>query len=102
METNVGDTDRVVRLALGVVLVAVSAAGFLEYVALSPVVAGVVGAAGLVLLATGYTRSCALYQALGMSTSGEGREGSHEEVEEGPAEEPEDPEDWEEEPEPRE
>ncbi|MFB6190200.1 MAG: DUF2892 domain-containing protein [Candidatus Nanohaloarchaea archaeon] len=99
METNVGDTDRLVRLALGVVLVAVSAAGFLEYVALSPVVAGVVGLVGVVLLATGYTRSCALYQVLGMSTSGgEEREESHGEIEEGPAEEPETPEDWEEEP----
>lgn len=99
METNVGDTDRMVRLAFGVVLVAVSAAGFLEYIALSVEVAGAVGIVGVVLLATGFTKSCALYQALGMSTGGQE---SHEEVEGNPAGEPETPGDWEEEPEPRE
>ncbi|MFB6213809.1 MAG: DUF2892 domain-containing protein [Candidatus Nanohaloarchaea archaeon] len=97
MQTNVGDTDHMVRLVLGVVLAAVSAAGFLEYVAMSPVVAGVIGAAGLVLLVTGYTRKCPVCQMAGVSTTGSSASSTEEQVEE-----PESPGDWEEEPEPRE
>ncbi|MFB6190975.1 MAG: DUF2892 domain-containing protein [Candidatus Nanohaloarchaea archaeon] len=97
MQTNVGDTDRMVRLVLGAVLTAVSAAGFLDYMSMSPVVAGVVGAAGLVLLVTGYTRKCPVLQMAGVSTAGSSTSSGEEQVEE-----PESAGDWEEEPEPRE
>lgn len=105
METNVGSTDQMVRLALGVALVAVSAAGYTGYVlALGPVVAGALAVVALALLATGYTRKCPACSALGIDTlegsSGADIEtGSPEDTE--PVEEPE-PEDFEDDEEPQE
>ena len=61
MKANVGSTDRLVRLVLGIGLVAlffVLAAPW-KYVAL---------VAGLVAIATGLMRFCGLYRVLGIDT----------------------------------
>ena len=61
MQVNVGSTDRLVRIVLGIVLVAlffVLAAPW-KYVAL---------VAGLVAITTGLTRFCGLYKLLGINT----------------------------------
>lgn len=61
MQANVGSTDRIIRIVLGLVLVAlffVVAAPW-KYVAL---------VAGLVAIATGLFRFCGLYRLLGINT----------------------------------
>lgn len=61
MQANVGSTDRIIRIVLGLVLVAlffVVAAPW-KYVAL---------VAGLVAIATGLFRFCGLYKLLGINT----------------------------------
>jgi hypothetical protein len=62
-EKNVGMTDRIVRIILGVILIAVFA---LNYVA-TPW-SYLVALVGLVLLVTGAVGTCGLYSVLGMST----------------------------------
>ncbi|MCJ7478959.1 MAG: DUF2892 domain-containing protein [Candidatus Nanohaloarchaeota archaeon QJJ-7] len=75
MRENVGDTDRMVRAALGAVMVIAGALGYLGYMqlafgpvpqALASIIAVVVGA---VLLITAATRQCAIYSALDMDTN---------------------------------
>ncbi len=64
-ERNVGKTDRVVRIVLGIILIAVSA--------LNMVAAPwsyLVVLIGIIALATGVFGTCALYSLLGMNTSG--------------------------------
>ncbi|WP_267642684.1 YgaP family membrane protein [Haloarchaeobius amylolyticus] len=73
MERNVGSTDRIVRLALGAVLLLAAiaiGAGLVSVgsgtVAIAvPLVLAVVG---LVMLVTGYTQSCPAYTLIGMRT----------------------------------
>ena len=63
MQANVGSTDRIIRIVLGLVLVAlffVVAAPW-KYVAL---------VAGLVAIATGLFRFCGLYRLFGINTCG--------------------------------
>ncbi|MFB6265928.1 MAG: DUF2892 domain-containing protein [Candidatus Nanohaloarchaea archaeon] len=75
MRENVGDTDRLVRVVAGSVLVLAGALGYLGYLrlafgpvpqALSSILAVVIGA---VLLITAATRKCPLYSSLGLDTS---------------------------------
>ena len=69
---NVGSTDRMIRLILGVVLLAV---GLLPLAGI-PVIAGLgnwhwaVAAVGAVLVLTGTVRVCPAYSLLGISTRG--------------------------------
>ncbi|MFB6265964.1 MAG: DUF2892 domain-containing protein [Candidatus Nanohaloarchaea archaeon] len=74
MRENVGETDRLVRAAVGAVLVLAGALGYLGYLklafgpvpqALASVLAVVVGAA---ILITAATRKCLLYSYLGAET----------------------------------
>lgn len=58
MKTNVGTLDRSLRIAVGLVLIALSLAG----------VIGLWGWIGLVPLATGIFRFCPVYPLLGIST----------------------------------
>lgn len=58
MKSNVGGIDRIVRIALGVVLVALAATGTV----------GAWGWLGLVPLATGLVGWCPPYSLLGFST----------------------------------
>ncbi|WP_435363307.1 YgaP-like transmembrane domain [Haloarchaeobius sp. DYHT-AS-18] len=74
MERNVGSTDRLVRLALGAVLLvaaAVVAAGVVSLgsgTVATVVVPLLLAVVGLVMLVTGYTQSCPAYALVGMRT----------------------------------
>ena len=63
MKLNVGGVDRILRIALGVVLIALAATGTV----------GWWGWLGVVPLATGLLRFCPLYTLLGMNTCPVGR-----------------------------
>ncbi|AWB28716.1 YgaP family membrane protein [Halococcoides cellulosivorans] len=73
MNHNVGQTDRIVRIAAGLVAVIVAVVVAMGVAGLgSPVdlvVAAVVGLIGLVLIGTGVTQTCALYSLIGVDTS---------------------------------
>lgn len=74
MDTNVGDNDSYVRLGLGALLVLLGVVGYVgivpvAFIASQALTSLVLVIVGLVLLVTGYTRKCALYQALGLDTS---------------------------------
>jgi hypothetical protein len=58
MQVNVGNADRVIRIGLGIILLALTAMGTI----------GWWGLIGIVPLATGLMRSCPLYSLLGFST----------------------------------
>ena len=58
MKTNVGTIDRVLRILVGVLLIALTLTGTI----------GLWGWIGLVPLATGVLRFCPLYPLLGIST----------------------------------
>lgn len=67
MEKNVGTTDRYVRIVLGAVLAAVGLAGF-TMITLNVVVAAALVLVGAVLVGTGLTQRCLLYQPFGIDT----------------------------------
>jgi hypothetical protein len=58
MKANVGGIDRMARIALGIVLIALTLMGTI----------GPWGWLGIVLVATGLIRFCPLYPLLGLST----------------------------------
>jgi hypothetical protein len=62
---NIGSTDRIIRLALGIAVVILAATGVISGAA---AVAGVV--VGGVLIATSAVQFCPLYRLLGVSTCG--------------------------------
>ncbi len=69
MEQNVGLTDRYVRIALGIVLGAVGIAVFIGPLgSLGTVVGAITLILGVVLLGTGLTQRCLLYQPLNINT----------------------------------
>lgn len=72
MEENVGGSDRLARIAVGAIVGAVSLAllGPVESsgLPLGQYLSPVLGVVALVLLGTGYTRKCYLYNVLGMNT----------------------------------
>ncbi len=66
MKPNEGTVDRIIRLAIGLVLIW---AGLWPLNGLQAVVGGIVVAViGLILVITGITGYCALYSLLGIST----------------------------------
>jgi hypothetical protein len=65
MKCNVGGVDRVLRLAIGLVLMGLAANNFV----------GVWGWIGIVPFATGLFRFCPLYPLLGISSCGSGSGG---------------------------
>ena len=69
MKQNVGDMDRIVRLLLGVVLLALGVAGLAEVVSTGTPLGVVLAIFGLVLVGTAAMRSCLLYQFIGVDTS---------------------------------
>lgn len=74
MDINVGDNDRYIRLGVGALLALLGIAGYVGMVSVAVVgpqalTSLVLLVIGLVLLVTGYTRKCPLYQALGFDTS---------------------------------
>jgi hypothetical protein len=60
MKTNIGTVDRVLRIVVGLALLALFADGFI----------GAWGLIGIVPLGTGLVRFCPLYRVLGVSTCG--------------------------------
>ena len=68
MEQNVGGTDQTLRIALGMLLTILGGVSLLGQ-ALGTAVGAVLLLVGLVLLYTGYTRSCMLYVPLGINTN---------------------------------
>jgi hypothetical protein len=58
MKTNVGGLDRILRIAVGLILIALTLAGTI----------GAWGWLGLIPLATGLFRTCPLYSLIGMNT----------------------------------
>lgn len=69
MEKNVGSTDKMVRMALGAILGIVSLGILTEYVPGPEIASPVLGVVAVVLLATGYFGTCALYSMIGVDTS---------------------------------
>lgn len=69
MEKNVGSTDKMVRIVLGAVLGLASMGILAGYVPAPEIASPVLGVLSIVLLATGYFGTCALYSALGVDTS---------------------------------
>ncbi|WP_311171545.1 YgaP family membrane protein [Halobellus ordinarius] len=65
---NIGPTDRSVRLAVGVLLVAIGLANVGGVISLG-VVGGVALLVGAVLIGTGLLRTCLLYRVVGIDTS---------------------------------
>ncbi len=70
MKQNVGDADRIVRLLVGVVLLAVGVAGLAKAVPTGVPVGAVLALVGLVFVGTGLMRTCMLYELIGVDTSG--------------------------------
>lgn len=68
METNVGSTDKTVRMLVGAVAGSVSLAVLAGSVPLPGVASLVLGVVALLMLGTAFTSKCALYSALGIST----------------------------------
>ena len=58
MKTNVGGIDRILRIAIGALLIVLAVTGTI----------GAWGWLGIIPLATGLLRTCPLYSMLGMNT----------------------------------
>jgi len=68
METNVGTTDRQLRIVLGAILGTVSLAALAGLGGLPGVLSPVLGVLSVVLLGTAATGTCGLYSVLGVDT----------------------------------
>lgn len=74
MDPNVGGTDRIARLVIGVLLLALAGAGYAGAVGLAvgplpqALTAVVIGLIGLVLLVTGSVQRCPINTVLGIDT----------------------------------
>lgn len=71
MEKNVGLLDQKVRIGLGAVLGLISLGILFEAVSGPMILSPVLGVLSIILLATGYFRTCQLYSMLGMNTAEE-------------------------------
>lgn len=67
MTVNVGTVDRIIRVLLGVVLLAVAFGGALDAMA-TPYLQYVAIAIGVVMLATATMRMCPIYRIFGIRT----------------------------------
>ena len=63
-EKNVGQTDKMVRLVVGVLLLAAA-----YFVQADMIIRGVLGLVGLVMLFTGTMGTCLLYSLVGVNTA---------------------------------
>jgi hypothetical protein len=70
MKSNIGVTDRVVRIAAGIALAAVGLASLGDLLGFGLTVGAVLTLLGLVLVGTGVVRVCLLYRLIGVDTSG--------------------------------
>lgn len=62
MERNVGNTDRIIRLVIGIVLIGVG------FGAISGIAGTIIGVIGIFLVITGILARCILYNILGINT----------------------------------
>ncbi|QPV64176.1 DUF2892 domain-containing protein [Halosimplex litoreum] len=69
MKSNIGSTDRTVRLVVGTVLAVSGVAVFAGVSSLGPVVGGVALLLGAVLLGTALANVCLLYELVGVDTT---------------------------------
>jgi hypothetical protein len=74
MNKNVGGLDSKIRNRLGLILILVGILGLVGLLAIGLVVEIVLLVAGVVSFATGTTRTCGLYSAVGIDTLEEGEE----------------------------
>jgi hypothetical protein len=74
MNKNVGGLDSKIRNRLGLILILVGILGLVDLLAIGLVVEIVLLVAGVVSFATGTTRTCGLYSAVGIDTLEEGEE----------------------------
>ena len=72
MEENVGETDKVLRIALGAVSGLISLGILIDLIPESipaPIIASpILGLVAIALLATAFTNKCGLYSALGINS----------------------------------
>ncbi|MEF8780809.1 MAG: DUF2892 domain-containing protein [Haloferacaceae archaeon] len=69
MERNVGETDRLVRIAVGAIA-GLASLGFLSGVlGQNGILALVLGVVAIAMLVTGFTRTCGAYSLIGVNTS---------------------------------
>jgi len=68
MERNVGNLDRIVRIALGVLAAIAGAAAIGGYWAAGAAVGALTVAVGAVLVVTGATQRCPIYAGAGIDT----------------------------------
>jgi len=68
METNVGSTDRLVRIVVGALAGIVSLAGLAQVVELQGAVSLLLGIVAVLMLGTAFTNRCAVYSLLGVNT----------------------------------
>jgi ammonia channel protein AmtB len=68
METNVGSTDKTVRILVGAVAGIVSLATLAGAISLPSVASLVLGIVAVLMLGTAFTSKCALYSVLGVDT----------------------------------
>jgi len=68
METNVGSSDKLVRIVVGALAGIVSLAGLAQVVELQGVVSLLLGIVAILMLGTAFTNKCAVYSLLGVST----------------------------------
>ena len=69
MRSNIGATDRLARIVVGIVLAAVGLATLGGLFGLGTTVGAVATLLGVVLIVTGLVRVCLLYRLLGIDTS---------------------------------
>jgi hypothetical protein len=69
MKSNVGGTDRTVRVVVGPVLAVLGSLVLAGVIAINPIVGGSLLLIGVVLLVTGLTRRCFINRVLGVDTA---------------------------------
>jgi len=68
MATNVGSTDKTVRIAFGAIAGLLSLGTLADAVPLPSIASPVLGVVAIAMLVTGYTGFCGLYSVLGVDT----------------------------------
>jgi hypothetical protein len=68
MKTNVGTIDRILRTALGIVLLYLACFSGMQFFAAAPLFKYGAAAVGLVMLATSSLKMCPIYSILGLKT----------------------------------
>ena len=68
MEVNIGATDRIVRFALGIVLLGLGGAAIANLLGLGMAVGGGALVVGAVLVGTATMKMCPLYRLIGVDT----------------------------------